>query len=295
LGFGFQLKRLELAAKITVTPDIEGVMSDASALFSRDSLYGVRIENRLNDGAEFYGLREYDASQDHRRIDWRTSARHHKLYAREFQAERNHHVVMVFDTGRLMGEPLKGLKRLDRAIHAGLLLGYSALKIGDQVKTFAFDSRPYHNAPLLSGTQAYNSLRANLSSLEDSFEESNHTLSLTDLNAKLMRRSLVVIFTDFIDAITADLMVEALERLTKKHQILFVAFKDEVVEDLMQSEPATPEDVTRAVFARSLMNNRDEVLLRLKYAGVEILDVATEGLSVEIVNRYLSLKRQNRL
>ena len=29
-----------------------------------------------------------------------------KLYSREYQAERNHHIVLVYDTGRLMGERL---------------------------------------------------------------------------------------------------------------------------------------------------------------------------------------------
>lgn len=295
LGLVYIQKKVELDATVSVTPDLKGVEQDASNLFSIDNIYGIRVQNQLHTGSEYHALREYDSSQDHRRIDWRSSARHMKLYSREYQAERNHHIVLVYDTGRLMGEPLSGLKRLDRAIYAGLLLGYCALKIGDNIRTFAFASRPYHAAPMISGTQGFEILKHQLAALQDSTEESNHVLALADLNSKVARRSLVILFTDFIDEISADLMVEALNRLSKKHMVLFVAFKDEVVEDLMAKAPAQPEDVTRAVFAKRLSMQRERVLAQLRRMGVEVLEAPTEDLATAIVSKYLVLKRADRL
>lgn len=295
LGLVHIQKRIDLDARVTVTPDLKGVEEDASSLFSRDSIYGVRVQNQLHNGSEYHALREYDASQDHRRIDWRSSARHLKLLSREFQAERNHHIVLAYDTGRLMGEPLSGIKRLDRAIHAGLLLGYCALKIGDNIRTFAFDSRPYHSTAMMSGTRAFEALKHQLAGLEDSNDESNHTLALADLNAKVARRSLIILFTDFIDEISADLMIESLNRLAKKHLVLFVAFRDEVVEGLIEAEPNQPEDVTRAVFARRLAQQRERVFTVLRRAGIEVLEVPTQGMATAIVTKYLALKRADRL
>lgn len=295
LGLVNVQKTVRIDGHVVVTPDLKGVQQDASDLFSMDNIYGVRIQNQLHNGSEYHALREYDASQDHRRIDWRSSARHMKLYSREYQAERNHHIVLVYDTGRLMGEPLHGLKRLDHAIYAGLLLGYCALRIGDNIRTFAFSSRPYHAAPMISGTKAFEILKGQLSALEDSEEESNHTLALADLNAKVARRSLIILFTDFIDEISADLMLEALNRLSKKHLVMFVAFKDEVVDDLIARRPDQPEDVTRAVFAKRLSLQRDLVLTQLRRQGVEVLEAPTEGLATAIVTKYLALKRADRL
>lgn len=295
MGLVHVQKRIPLDARVTITPDLKGVEQDASDLFSLDNIYGVRVQNQLFNGSEYHALREYDASQDHRRIDWRSSARHMKLLSREFQAERNHHIVLAYDTGRLMGEPLAGLKRLDRAIYAGLLLGYCALKIGDNVRTFAFASKPYHAAPQISGTQAFEVLKHQLSGLEDSEEESNHTLALADLNAKVARRSLIVLFTDFIDEVSADLMLESLNRLSKKHLVLFVAFKDEVVDGLIDKVPNQPEDVTRAVFARRLAVQREKVFTILRRQGIEVLEAPTESLATAIVTKYLALKRADRL
>ena len=295
LGLVHVQTRVPLDARVAVTPDIVGVQQDAANLFSLDSIYGVRVQNQLTGGAEYHGLREYDASQDHRRIDWRSSARHMKLYSREYQAERNHHIVLAYDTGALMGEPLGGLKRLDRAIHAGLLLGYTALKIGDNIRTFAFASQPYHAAPMISGVQGFDILKRQLAVLEDSAEEANHTLALADLNARVGRRSLIILFTDFIDEISAELMVEALDRLSKKHLVLFVAFRDEVVETLKEATPGSAEDVTRAVFASRLSSRREQVISRLRRQGIEVLEAPTEALATAIVTRYLALKRAGRL
>ena len=295
LGLVYVQTRIAMNRTVVVTPDIKGVEQDASELFSLDSLYGVRVQNQLYNGSEYHALREYDASQDHRRIDWRSSARHLKLYAREYQAERNHHIVLAYDTGRLMGEPLSGLKRLDRAIYAGLLIGYTALKIGDNIRTFAFDTKPQPVSPTIAGTRGFSVLKYQLSALQDTNEESNHTLALADLNAKVARRSLIILFSDFIDEISADLMVESLNRLSKKHLVLFVAFRDEVVEDLMVQTPATAEDVTRAVFARRLAAQRETVFARLRRQGIEVLEAPTEAMATAIVSKYLALKRADRL
>ncbi|ESQ79102.1 DUF58 domain-containing protein [Asticcacaulis sp. YBE204] len=295
LGLGYVQRVIPLDWHLVVTPDLEGVQQDASALFSRDSVYGIRVQNQLHNGSEYHALREYDSSQDHRRIDWRSSARHLKLLSREFQTERNHHIVLAFDTGRLMGEPLLNIKKIDRALYAGLLLGYCALKVGDNVRSFAFAARPYHNAPLLSGTNAFEGLKAQLSGLDDVAEESNHTLALADLGSKIGRRSLIVLFTDFIDEISADLMVESLQRLSKKHLIVFVAFRDEVLEGLAADVPHEADDVTRAIFARRLLNRRETVYATLRRMGIEVLEATTEAMAVHVVLKYLELKREDRL
>jgi uncharacterized protein (DUF58 family) len=148
---------------------------------------------------------------------------------------------------------------------------------------------------MISGTKAFEILKGQLSALEDSEEESNHTLALADLNAKVARRSLIILFTDFIDEISADLMLEALNRLSKKHLVMFVAFRDEVVDDLIARKPDQPEDVTRAVFAKRLSVQRDRVLTQLRRQGVEVLEAPTEGLATAIVTKYLALKRADRL
>jgi uncharacterized protein (DUF58 family) len=128
----------ELDTEIVVTPNVRWVKDEAVRLFSRDAEFGIKTQIERGDGSEFDALREFAAGMDQRAIDWKHSARHRHLLAKEFRTERNHNIVFAFDTGRLMSEPLGGVPKIDRAINAGLLLSYVSLRNGDRTMYFGF-------------------------------------------------------------------------------------------------------------------------------------------------------------
>ena len=92
-----------------------------------------RCSEQKGEGTEFEALRDYVPGMDSRFIDWKHSARHRRLVCKEFRTERNHQIILAFDTGYLMVEPVDGLPRLDHAINAGLLLAWISLQGGDFV------------------------------------------------------------------------------------------------------------------------------------------------------------------
>ena len=110
-------------------------------LYFRDALLGTKSQRDAGEGAEFESLREYAPGLDTRFIDWKHSARHRRMLVREFRTERNHPIVLAFDTGHLMREPVDGMPRLDHSINAGLLLARVALAASDLVGAYSFDSR----------------------------------------------------------------------------------------------------------------------------------------------------------
>ncbi len=93
-----------------------------------------------------------------------------------------------------MSQPLLGQPRIDRALHAILLLSYVALKLGDRVGLFAFDSKARLSSGTVSGVTAFATLQRQAASLDYSTEETNFTLGLTQLAGELERRSTIVIF-----------------------------------------------------------------------------------------------------
>ena len=141
LGLAWLLRRTPLDRAITITPDLRPVHSDGVALLARDARVGMMVQLVTGPGGEFEALADYQPGMDRRRIDWKQSARHSALLAKEFHTERDNNIVLAFDCGRTMIEPLGGLARLDRAITAGLLTGYVALKMGDRVSLFGFDAQ----------------------------------------------------------------------------------------------------------------------------------------------------------
>ena len=278
-----------------VTPDIQAVKDQALRLLDRDALYGIKAQLETGEGTDFHALKEFQTGMDLRAIDWKQSARHGKLVGKEFRTERNHHVILALDTGRLMCAPLGDAPRIDRAINAALLLAFISLKLGDRVGLFAFDSKPRIASGAAAGAQAFPLLQRLAARLDYSTEETNFTLGLSTLSGQLDRRALVVVFTDFADPTSAELMVENLGRLLRTHVVLFVVFRDEELEALIHREPKEADDVSRAVIASELLKQRDVVLGRLKRMGALIVDAPPRAMGVELVNRYLDAKRRDLL
>ena len=128
--------------------------------------------------------------------------------------------------------------------------------------------------------------------MDYSTEETNFTLGLTALAGRLDRRALVVVFTDFADATSAELMVENVARLMRTHLVLFVVFRDEELESLVTRAPETADDVSRAVIAERLSKQREAVIARLKRLGAQIVDAPADGLGPALLNGYLDVKRR---
>jgi uncharacterized protein (DUF58 family) len=295
-GLVWKQKIEAVGREIPITPNIQGVKDEAIRLFSRNALYGARIQRDLGEGSEFNALNEFRAGMDRRTIDWKQSARHATLLAKEFRAERNHPIILALDTGRLMCEPLAGgLPRLDYALNAALILAYVSLKAGDRAGLFAFDAKPVLSTGALNGANAFAHLQRLAAALDYSTEETNYTLGLTSLSGQLSRRTLVVVFTDFADTTSAELMLDNVARLLAQHLVIFVVMRDDELEDLVRQRPDTADDVSRAVVAAALLRERELVVARLRRLGVQVVEAPAEHIGPALIDRYLDLKRRDLL
>jgi len=296
LGLVRRHLRSAVGAPVSVVPDVRPVRAAAFRYFgARELAAGVQVEKFLGDGSEFEALREYVPGLDPRAIDWKASARHLALMCQEFRAERNHQVVLALDTGHLMAEPLGVLPRLDHAITSALLLAYVSLRLGDRVGLYGFDQAARLWAEPQGGLAAFARLKALTAGLAYSTAETNFTLGLAELSARLRRRSLVVIFTEFVDTVTAELMMENLARLARKQLLVFVALRDTAVDALALARPVRTSDVYRSVVAAELLRDRERVLARLRRMGITCVDAAPGDVSTRLVNRYLEIKRRERV
>jgi uncharacterized protein (DUF58 family) len=295
MGLTWKQKAFDLNLPVPVTTDIQGVRDQAMRLFARDAMFGSKTQLDIGEGSEFQALRDYQPGMDRRAIDWKQSARHAVLLAKEFRTERNHNVIMALDCGRAACEPVGGMPRVDRFIHAALLLSHACLRTGDRAGLFAFDSRPRLSTGAVGGVNAFRTLQAVAGRIDYSVHETNYTLALATLSGELQRRSLVVVFTDFTDPTAAELMLESLGRLLKRHLVLFVVLRDEELEALVSATPDTPEDVSRAVVAGTLLRERETVIARLRRMGAHIVDAPAGQVGPDVVNAYLDLKRRDLL
>ncbi|RNJ62420.1 MAG: DUF58 domain-containing protein [Porphyrobacter sp. IPPAS B-1204] len=290
LGLGARQTVQALNQTVRIWPDLSPVRSPDLQTFLRNAQLGLINRRIRGEGTQFEALSEYEPGMDRRRIDWKASARHTRLFARENESERNNQIVFAFDCGQAMCEPVDGLPRIDRAVSAALTCGYVALKGGDKVALFGFARTPQIMTPFIGDPRAFHRLQSAAAGLDYQPVEPNFTLALATLTAKLKRRSLVVVFSDFTDPTAAELMVESLGRLSGKHLVLFVTMTDSEVEGLVAAHPGDIATLARSVTADSLAQQRKLVLTRLRRLGIDVLEAPWEGIGPRLIDRYLSIR-----
>lgn len=295
LGLVWKQRARALEQDVLIVPDIRPVRDKGIQMANREALFGQKAQLQVGEGAEFDALAAFRQGMDRRAIDWKQSARHAALIAKEYRTERNNNIVMMLDSGRAMSEPFAGQPRIDRAVSAALLAAYVALKDGDRVGFFAFDSRPRASSKPIGGARAFATLQRVAAGIDYSVNETNYTLGISTLAASLSRRSLIVIFTEFADTISAELMLAAVGALLERHLVLFVVLRDEELEAFAAAEPQAPEDVSRAVAAAGLLQERRLVLTRLRHLGVHVLEASAAEAGPALVSTYLGFKRRGAL
>jgi uncharacterized protein (DUF58 family) len=295
LGLVWKQRIVPLDAAIAILPDIRPVHERGAQIFQRHAIQGLMAQVDRGDGADFDALVEFRSGMDRRAIDWKQSARHVKLHAKEFRSERNNQIVFAVDAGRQMSEPVAGLSRLDRVVSAMLLTAWVALKLGDRVALHAFDSRPRIASGLVSGAAAFGELQRLAARIDYSGEETNYTHALTTLATRLTRRSMIVLFTEFTDLTSAEFLVRAAARLVETHLLMVVVLRDEELESILDRRPQSADDVTRAVTAAALLRDRLMVLTRLRHLGAHVIESAHDQVAERLVQGYVDLKRRNLL
>uniref|UniRef100_UPI0025E078F7 DUF58 domain-containing protein n=1 Tax=Novosphingobium sp. Chol11 TaxID=1385763 RepID=UPI0025E078F7 len=284
-----------------VWPDITPVRSPGLQIFLRDAQFGMVARRIRGEGTEFEALAEYEPGMDRRRIDWKSSARHARLYAKEFETERNNQIVFAFDCGQTMCEPVGGqgdsgndgsAARIDCAVTAALTTAWVALKAQDRVALYGFAARPQVLSPFVTASRDFQRLQRAAAALDYTAEEPNFTLALASLAARLGRRSLVVVFSDFTDPTSAELMIENLARLTKRHLVMFVVMADAELGGIVDAPVTDLQGAAMAVTASTLLRQRALVLQRLRRCGIEVIEAPHALIGTRLLDAYLAVKRK---
>lgn len=100
---------------------------------SRHAAPGAHTGTRRGRGIEFEELRAYEAGDDVRTIDWRTTARSGRVHTRVFREERERPVFLLVDQRRDMFFGSRHTLKSVQATHAAALLAWATLEAGDRI------------------------------------------------------------------------------------------------------------------------------------------------------------------
>ncbi len=300
LGFFIRQVRIAARSEVRVYPDVQSVRT-YELLARRDKdVAGVRTSRRRGGESDFERLREYRRGDEFRSIDWRATARHTKLIAREYQIEQNQSVVFVLDAGRLMSAEVDGLSIFDHALNATLMLSHVASRGGDQVGLVAFAENVVRYAPVRGGAQAAGHIVRAAYDLYPDLTESNYGALLAELSQRVRRRTLVVLFTQVVDDIAQAELLRLASALMPRHLPLIVVLRDTDLDDLVEGrDPEARTADERALCMRGaaaeLVTFRERMIRDMQRRGALVLDVPPRELTPALVNRYLDVKARHLL
>ncbi|HYP19307.1 MAG TPA: DUF58 domain-containing protein [Chloroflexia bacterium] len=296
LGLVIRQHRYPIEAPVKVYPNLLEVRK-YELLARKDQLFEIGLKNarRLGQGTEFERLRDYEQDDDYRRINWPATARLHKPIMTDYQPERSQSVIVMLDAGRLMTAPLGSLSKLDYAINTTLLLAYVAIVRGDRVGllTFADTVTGYWEPD--KGRRQFLTLLEALYKVQAQQVEPDYMRASAFLSTRRSKRSLIVLFTDILDAQQAGSMVRGFGRLAPRHLPLAVTMSDTEVLAMSRRIPGDTQQMYEKVLAQNLLDDRATALEALQRLGALTLDVPADKLTISVVNKYLELKARGRL
>jgi len=297
LGLWRRQVRIPAHDPVRVYPDVQAVRT--YEMLARQSLENRMVRTvRLRGGEnEFEALRDYQRDDEYRAIDWKATARRQKLTAREYQQERNQSVLCMLDCGRLMTAQTHDLSRLDHALNAVLMLAHVATRAGDHVGLLAFDANIRTFLPPQGGRRAAQRVVAASYDIHAQVVETDFEAAHGYLSRRMRKRSLVVLFTEVIDELSARAVVRTMRGLGSRHLGLCVLLRDEVLDGM--AEPpgsiAKPVDLYQRAAAAEAVSWRDRLVRELEDTGALVLHAPPPRLTPALINRYLRIKAERLL
>ncbi|EIJ43028.1 hypothetical protein BegalDRAFT_2164 [Beggiatoa alba B18LD] len=260
------------------------------AVENRLGQLGVRKRPRRGEGLEFHQLREYRAGDTLRQINWNATSRLKKLISKDYQDERDQQIIFLIDCGRRMTAQDGTLSHFDHTLNAILLLSYVALRQGDALGLMTFSSTTERWLAPRKGLNSVNLILNQLYDLQPTLHTSDYLQAVKQFMHYHQKRALVVLISNLRDEDSEDLYL-ALNLLKTKHLVLLASLREKILDDVLDSPIRHFNEALRYAAVHEYLGHRHESQEMFKHKGLIFMDTQPEELAIQIVNRYLDIKR----
>jgi len=169
-------------------------------------------------GIEYSDVREYQAGDDPRSIEWNITARSDRPYVRESLPDRGLDAWMLIDVTRSLDWGTARCLKRQLGLEFAATVGQLLIARGNRVGALLFDERVRAIVPPLSGRTALLRLIARVErASEDPARTTDLARALTEAGRLIRRPSLLIIITDFM---TADGWQRPLSSLSIRHEVI---------------------------------------------------------------------------
>jgi len=256
-------------------------------------------------GLDLADLREYQYHDDVRHIDWNVTARLQTPYVREYNEEREVAAWLLLDLSPSVDFGSRDVKKRNVSAEFMALLARLLTRHGNRVGALLYSDSVDAVIPARSGRRhVLHILHAILSRPERAQSAATRLADLLGTASQMIvRRSLVFVVSDFISTPGWE---KPLARLAQRHEVIAVRLYDPlemtlpdlgllVMQDAETGEQVFVDTHDRGFRKRfAAVAEKREAALRQAFrnAGVDTLELSTEGDLVDAVLRFADLRKR---
>lgn len=289
LGLCVKTKAFDVTGKVKVYPNLEDMRNKSLIIASRRKMTaGLQKIRRLGIGTEFVSIRDYTPADDYRHINWDVTARAGRLFVNQYEPERNQHVYLMIDTGRVMAEEIGGLSRLDYSVNTAFLVAETILYRGDNIGLIAFDSKIHRMVKTGKGMQHFQKLADSMYNIEVSEVASDYDEAFLTLQRTQNRRSLVLLFTNPAGIEHAREIVTAWQSYAPGHKVIVLTIKNPVLSNEAGKKIIKPDDAFMKSAVIKLTDDRRRTFSIMEMSGIPVLESSPDSFVIDAVNRSLT-------
>jgi len=256
---------------------------------------GIKKIRKIGQSTEFDQIKNYVGGDDIRTINWKATARKGGLMVNTYTDERSQNIYCIIDKSRVMRMPFEGLSLLDYAINASVALAKVAMLKEDKAGLITVSETIGSVVPADRKAAQLGNMMNVLYKEKTRYLESNLEALYSTVRTVVKQRGLLIFFTNFESLSALQRQMPYLRRLAKYHLLLVVFFENTELSAL-STEPAKDiEGIYHKTIAEKFVYEKKLMVKELNKNGILSILTPPQKLTVNVVNRYLALKAQQRI
>jgi uncharacterized protein (DUF58 family) len=260
------------------------------ALSDSNQYAGSKKIRKIGHSMEFEQIKEYVPGDDIRTINWKATARKGSVMVNNYIDARSQQIYCLIDKGRTMKMPFDGMSLLDYSINAALIFLNIALLKQDRAGLITFSSKMNDVIAAERSSTQISKINEALYRQSTDFSDSNYESLTAMVYRKLSHRSFLLLFTNFETMSSLERQLPFLKRLASRHLLCVVFFQNTLLKEIHEGQPDTMEGIYIKTIAERFDFEKKQVVKELRRHGILSVLTTPEGLTVDVINKYLELK-----
>ena len=120
--------------------------------------------------------------------------------------------------------------------------------------------------------------------------EANYELLYHSARKLIKGRSLLMLYTNFESMYALERVLPILRKINILHLLVVVFFENTEIIDFAKLKVNTTQDIYHQTIAQKILNEKSQMVQKLRQYGIQAILTKPEDLSVNSINKYLELK-----